>query len=301
MESDLVSIGMPVYNDRNFLPIALSSLQKQTYSNFELIIADDCSTDGSEDICREAMMKDGRIKYFRHVKNMGISRNMEFLLRQAKGNYFMWAGNDDVWDEKFITVLSHGLKEREDAILAFCDVAEIDELGNTLIVQSGPRIDYSGATPSIRLKKMIKTFYDGAGYGLFKRAAIENVKFPVWWGVNRSRAYNNIFPTLAYYLTKGNYVHCGDQPLWFNRIKTERNINHKIPYGDSFLRGYFAFILWKINLVVVTLFSICKGGGRFKLIISVIGPLTRYWFLVPVINQLKSLLKRLFRRQISLW
>jgi len=301
MENDLVSIGMPVYNDKEFLPIALSSLMKQSHRNFELIMSDDCSSDGSQEICIEAMRLDKRIKYIRQSKNIGISANMEFLLGQANSDYFMWAGNDDVWDENFISNLIYDLKRSSDAIMAFCDVAEINESGEIINIRRKSDIDYSGDSKLKRLKKLITVFYDGAGYGLFKTKAIKDVRFPIWWGVNKIRAYNNIYPTLAFYLTKGNYIHSGQKPLWFNRLKSEGNINHKVPYNDSFIRGYYAFVLWKINLVIVTLKSIFLAEGRLNLIIVIFIPLIRFWFLIPVFNQFRSSLRRLIKRQIKFW
>ncbi len=65
--NEMVSIGMPVYNDKAFLPAALDSLRNQIYQNFELIISDDCSTDGSADICLQAQQMDKRVKYIRKL------------------------------------------------------------------------------------------------------------------------------------------------------------------------------------------------------------------------------------------
>ena len=79
----LVSFGMPVFNDLDYLPVALDALLAQSHDNFELIISDDCSTDGSEQVCREYAKKDPRIRYIRQTTNLGISRNLEFLLKEA--------------------------------------------------------------------------------------------------------------------------------------------------------------------------------------------------------------------------
>ena len=98
-----VSIGMPVYNtDEKFLHTALDCLLKQSYSNFELIISDDCSTDSTSRICCEYAKKDSRINYIRQEKNMGALPNFNFVLEQAKSKYFMWAEVDDKWKPDFI-------------------------------------------------------------------------------------------------------------------------------------------------------------------------------------------------------
>src|SRR5579862_6800932 len=109
---------MPVYNDRMFLRSAITSILNQSHSNFELIISDDYSTDGSDQICLEMAKEDSRIKYLRQSKNIGISRNMEFLIKESKGEYFMWAGDDDVWDIDFISTLLDSLKNNPSAIVS---------------------------------------------------------------------------------------------------------------------------------------------------------------------------------------
>ena len=91
----LVSIGMPVYNGAHYLSSALDSILKQTYSNFELIISDNASTDKTEEICREYAVNDRRVKYLRQPQNIGPVKNFVFVLEQAKYKYFMWAAADD--------------------------------------------------------------------------------------------------------------------------------------------------------------------------------------------------------------
>jgi len=297
----LVSIGMPVYNDKPFVNAAIESLLKQTYQNFELIISDDFSTDGSQHICLEAEKNDKRIKYIRQHKNIGISNNMEFLLKEARGEYFMWAGNDDLWHHDFITELVNGLEKTKDSIVAFCNVMEIDEDNNKLKIHDPSLINYRDNTPAKRLKKLIKVFYDGFGYGLFIKKEIVNVKFPVWWWINKKCPYNNIYPTLCFYLTKGNFILCGNKPLWYNRIKNANNINHKMPFPNSSMRGYFAFVLWKFNLVLTSLSQIKRGGGSIFLIMNVSTSMILRWFLLPIIYEFINSVKRLYNGQIKFW
>ncbi len=299
--NEMVSIGMPVYNDKAFLTAALDSLRNQIYQNFELIISDDCSTDGSANICLQAQQMDKRVKYIRQPQNIGISRNMEFLLKQATGKYFMWAANDDLWHPDFIQELVGGLEKNPNAIAAFCNVTEIDDDGTETKTHDAELINYSGAKPEIRLKKLIKVFYDGFGYGLFVKDKIKDVRFPVWWWLNKKCPYNNIYPTLCYYLTKGDYVSCGSAPLWFNRIKTGTNIHHKVPFQNNFLRGYFAFVLRTFNLACVSLHEVKRAGGSPYLIFKISFPMFYHWFLKPAYYELIDYSKRLYRRQIKFW
>jgi glycosyltransferase involved in cell wall biosynthesis len=98
----LVSIGMPVFNGAHYLSIALNSILKQTYSNFELIISDNASTDKTEEICLQYASKDPRIKYYRQPQNIGPVKNFLFVLEQANSKYFMWAAADDKKSSNFL-------------------------------------------------------------------------------------------------------------------------------------------------------------------------------------------------------
>ncbi|ADR19064.1 glycosyltransferase family 2 protein [Calditerrivibrio nitroreducens] len=99
-----VSIGMPVYNGAEFIRSALDSLLAQTFTDFELIISDNASTDETEAICREYAAKDKRIRYIRQRENLGATANFKYVLDEAVGEYFMWAAHDDTWNSRFLLV-----------------------------------------------------------------------------------------------------------------------------------------------------------------------------------------------------
>ncbi len=261
---------MPVFNDKLFLSQALDSLISQTYINFELIISDDFSNDGSEIICREYANKDNRIRYIRQKSNIGISKNMMFLLKEARGEYFMWAANDDLWDKTFIEKLLMKLEFNPRALVAFCPYTFIDEDdniidNNTIVVENF--IDNSAFK---RLKKFINHLSDGFGYGLFRRNLITNVNFPIWWSINKNTAYNNIYPTLFFYLSRGEYEFYEEEILWYNRLKSKENIKHSIPYKNNFYKAYFAFVLRRFNLALVSIINVYKGSKNLVLTIRII-------------------------------
>lgn len=285
--SQLVSIGMPVFNDIAFLRQALDSLANQSYRNFELIISDDCSTDGSGALCEEYARRDPRMIYIRQARNIGISRNMEFLLKQAKGRYFMWAANDDYWHRDFILTLKSGLDSNPAAVSSFCAYCQVDEVNNLIPGREHILEDYTAEKRQKRLFKLIDQFSDGFGYGLFIREKLTGVRFPVWWWINKRCAYNNIYPTLCFYLTKGNYI-VHDEVMWYNRIKEEKNVNHKVPYYGHFLRGFLAFTLRKFNLVAVSAWQICRAeADGFVTAVIVLPKMTYHWFLKAAYGELR--------------
>src|SRR5436190_13978533 len=91
-----LSIGVPVYNGEAFLAVTLESILDQSFTEFELIISDNASTDGTEEIARGIAARDERVRYHRNVANVGLAKNYNRLFSLASGEYFKWASADDV-------------------------------------------------------------------------------------------------------------------------------------------------------------------------------------------------------------
>jgi glycosyltransferase involved in cell wall biosynthesis len=98
-QESLISIVMPNYNRKKYINEQLESLISQTYKNWELIITDDCSTDGSEEIIQEFIRSNGnkKIIFFRNEETLGVAKNFEKGLRLAMGEYVAVCDSDDVW------------------------------------------------------------------------------------------------------------------------------------------------------------------------------------------------------------
>ena len=91
-----ISIGMPVYNGENYLAQALRAILSQTFTDFELIISDNASTDATQRICETFAAEDSRVRYFRNSRNIGIEPNFNAAFEPARGKYFMWTAHDDL-------------------------------------------------------------------------------------------------------------------------------------------------------------------------------------------------------------
>lgn len=94
--NDLVSIIMPSYNTAKFIPETIESVLKQTYTNWELIIVDDCSTDNTDEVVKP-FLTDKRIKYLKNEKNSGAAVSRNYALREAKGKWIAFLDSDDLW------------------------------------------------------------------------------------------------------------------------------------------------------------------------------------------------------------
>lgn len=97
-----VSIGMPVYNGAQYIREALDSLLTQTFTDFELIISDNASSDATQVICEEYAQRDSRIRYVRQSENKGAAENFRFVLDCAQADLFMWAAYDDLWAPDYL-------------------------------------------------------------------------------------------------------------------------------------------------------------------------------------------------------
>lgn len=93
--SELISVILPTYNRENSIKVAIDSVLSQTYSNIELIIVDDASTDNTKDIVMS--IKDSRIRYIRHEKNKGAAAARNTGIKASKGLYIAFQDSDDKW------------------------------------------------------------------------------------------------------------------------------------------------------------------------------------------------------------
>jgi len=95
-EPVLVSVITPIYNSEKYIGDAIKSVQNQTYTNWEMLIVDDCSTDNSE-IVIQSYLNDCRIQYFHLTENMGGARARNRALEDAKGRIIAFLDADDQW------------------------------------------------------------------------------------------------------------------------------------------------------------------------------------------------------------
>jgi glycosyltransferase involved in cell wall biosynthesis len=115
----LVTIGVPVFNGEKYLAQALRSIVEQTFDDFEVIISDNGSTDGTETICREFASRDRRIRYHRAASNHGAGWNFNRTAELAAGEYFKWMAHDDVIEPTFLERCVEPLERDESFVLCF--------------------------------------------------------------------------------------------------------------------------------------------------------------------------------------
>lgn len=129
MNSPRISLGMPVYNGEQYLALALDALLAQTFTDFELIISDNASTDRTEEICRAYAAKDSRIRYYRQRQNQGGAWNFNQVLHLATGEYFRWACHDDFCAPTLLERCVEVLDQEPEVVLCYPKTTVIDDVG----------------------------------------------------------------------------------------------------------------------------------------------------------------------------
>lgn len=163
-----LTIGLPVYNGEQYLPEALDALLGQSYVDFELIISDNASTDGTDRISRRYAAMDGRIRYLRQPRNIGAGPNHNVVVHQARGELFKWAAHDDLYRPDLLERCIAALDEHPEVVLASCWSAVIDGAGGA----PEPVTDYPMATDSPRPpERFASVLFDLGGdddYGIIR-------------------------------------------------------------------------------------------------------------------------------------
>jgi glycosyltransferase involved in cell wall biosynthesis len=158
-----VSIGLPVYNGGRFLRPCLDSLLHQTFTDFELIICDNASTDDTEQVCREYLSRDSRIAYYRNAENVGAARNYNLTFDLASGRYFKWSSHDDLCGAQFLERCVEALERNPEIVLAYPKMVDIDVEGRTIGVRNISHIPRSergaAARTHQRFRRLIRTDY----------------------------------------------------------------------------------------------------------------------------------------------
>lgn len=133
----LVSIIMPSYNTAPYIEETIQSVLNQTYTNWELLIVDDCSTDNTDEILSK--ISDPRIRLFKNEENSGAAVSRNKALREAKGQWIAFLDSDDLWMPKKLEKQIHYM-EINGYTFSYTNYEEIDVDGNkTGVKVSGPK------------------------------------------------------------------------------------------------------------------------------------------------------------------
>lgn len=173
-----VSVCIPTYNQASYIEKAIRSALNQTYPPFEIIISDDCSTDSTRNVLELLKTEIGILKVIYQPINLGISKNTDFCLRLASGEFVLRLDSDDYLLPTYISKLLDLFNNYPEAGYAHAGVQEVDKDGNFLKVRRLAR--KSGfQSSSIALKAASKGYRVAANIVMFKKSALIKVGFIV--------------------------------------------------------------------------------------------------------------------------
>lgn len=156
METDMISVIIPVYNTAKYVGKCIESIINQSYKNLEILIIDDASTDSSFDICKDYADTDKRIKIIRNDRNIGLSGSRNIGIDISKGKYIAFVDSDDYIIRKYIETLYFNIKKYK-ADVSQCMFYEVDDMDVV-------RKKYGDIKVDIKVfngRDMIKNIYNG--------------------------------------------------------------------------------------------------------------------------------------------
>jgi glycosyltransferase involved in cell wall biosynthesis len=172
-----VSVIMPSYQHVHFIPEAIESVLAQTFTDLELIIIDDGSTDGSDEIIRDFAARDSRVNLVLHTSNQGIPRTVNEGLTRATGTYVAFLASDDVWApdklQKQVDIFS-----RDENLIIWSEGRIIDENG-TQTGEIFTQMNYSSGRKKsgFIFEDLLKGNHILASSMIFKRENLKGIQF----------------------------------------------------------------------------------------------------------------------------
>lgn len=204
--NDLVSIVMPSYHTANYIAETIRSVQAQTYSNWELLIVDDCSTDETEAVVAPFLC-DARIRYFRNEQNSGAAVSRNRALREAKGKWVAFLDSDDLWmPEKLEKQIA--FMQENGYHFSYTNYIEIDEAShpNGRRVTGPKRVTRHGLYNYCWMG-CLTVMYDAETVGLVQIADIrKNNDYAMWLQVCRKADCYLLDETLAQYRRRSGSI-----------------------------------------------------------------------------------------------
>ena len=149
-----LSIGLPVYNGEEYLAESLDALLGQSFTDYELIITDNASTDATEEISRRYAAQDSRIRYVKLDRNIGAAPNHNYVFTLARGELFKWASHDDLYGRDLLRVCVDTLDAHPEAVLAHVGQAIIDGDG-AVTVPFDYRLDTAASRAPERFRSLL--------------------------------------------------------------------------------------------------------------------------------------------------
>lgn len=250
VENRLVSIIVPVYNVQKYIVETMDCVRAQTYSNWELLLVEDCSTDETVRVIEAYLQStaDERIRLIRQPANGGAAKARNTGLAQAKGRYIAYLDSDDLWEPEKLARQLAFMKEK-DAAFGFTGYEFADENGQGLgkVVRVPETLNYKQALKNTTIFTTTVMFdTDKISKDLLDMPLVKSEDTALWWKVLRN-GY------MAYGLDENlvRYRRAG-KSLSSNKLEAIRRIWHlyRKVEGLNLFRSMYNFCFWAARAVI---------------------------------------------------
>lgn len=233
-DSPVVTIGVPVFNGENYLDEMLWSLRRQTYDDFEVIVSDNGSTDGTPEILARHSEADARIRVFTESENRGAGWNFNRVLELASGRYFKWQAHDDLLAPAYLERCVEEFESDPDLVVVYTGVDMVDP-DLRLIEHYGIRLDTMNPDPVVRFAEQLLTW--NLCYDVFGLIDLARLRRTAGMG-NFSHGDGVLLGHLAL-LGRSKLV---DEPLFLSRQHAEQSMRRFGNEGGG--NDYRAYAAW---------------------------------------------------------
>jgi len=271
----LVGIGMPVYNGERYVAEAIESVLRQTYSDFQLVISDNASTDRTGEICRAYSLADTRVRYLRNDVNVGAVPNFNRVFELTQGRYFKWAAHDDVMGPDLLSRSVDALEAAPDAAVCHTAIEYIDESGASLGVHRHRIVGSDSDDRATRFGALVLRPHDCyALMGLLRRSLVASA-MPMQGFHGADRAM------LAHIALAGRFVALPDALLQVRDhadrySRAQKNVRDRAAWYDARNTGRLTFPVWRLygTYWSTTASSDLSAGSRLRTCLV----LLKWWF-----------------------
>jgi len=244
-----VSVAIPVYNGENFVAEAIESVLGQTWSDLELVICDNGSTDRTEDICKTFAARDSRVRYYRNDTNIGIVKNFNRALALASpsSKYFKFAPHDDYYDPTFLEQCVAALDEDPTAVLCNARISIVNERRD-VVKRNDVELKADMLEPHERFLALLNNSKCFDLFAVIRRSALAKMPAPLLPSYGNS---DGVLLARLGLLGRFQYL---DEYLYYNRDYKERSGNKYKSYReftyfiDPAMKGRIIFPRWRMLL-----------------------------------------------------
>lgn len=239
-----VGIGVPVYNGARYVGETLDSLLAQTFPEFEVVICDNASTDGTEEICQGYVRRDSRIRYVRNRENIGAAGNYRRTFELSSGVYFRWANCDDLFAPEGVARCVAVLDREPSVVLTYPKTRLVDERGG-VIADYDDGLDLQCSKAADRFSRVLgRLGYVNVLYGLMRADVLRRT------GLIRNFPGGDI-PLVAELALYGRFVEIPEF-LFYRRLhptahsSTKGNAGLQQEFFDPKTKGRLLLTEWRL-------------------------------------------------------